>query len=274
MTAVEVCLICDIAECRHIRERKAKMTHPTEAELEEMARDLYHTGELSMPYRRQISDAITALRTQLDEVRAERAFTVSDGQRMLRKQDIITVCDTPDLCFESDDGVGRCGPCAKKLAERDGITLNQYTVSNPTAMRLRRELAAANARSDRAEAALAAQIDHASIKPIASAPEDIAVLVAPENASADDWQVSWWMTTEGRWANWNRSIPPCEWAPMPNRNQPHDRTALDRMMQAEREKALRDLAEVIRGWRNDVPMTGEECANAILAMIEQPKETK
>ena len=41
-----------------------------------------------------------------------------------------------------------------------------------------------------------------------------------------------------------------------------------------RANALRDLDEVIRGWRNDVPMTGEECANAILALLNQPKETK
>ena len=36
------------------------MTHPTDEELNEMARDLCHTGELSMLYRCEISDAITA----------------------------------------------------------------------------------------------------------------------------------------------------------------------------------------------------------------------
>lgn len=51
------------------------MTHPTDEELDEMARDLCHTGELSMPYRCEISDAITALCTQLAEAnaRADRA---------------------------------------------------------------------------------------------------------------------------------------------------------------------------------------------------------
>ena len=43
------------------------MTHPTDEELDEMARDLCHTGELSMPYRCEISDAICALRAQLAE---------------------------------------------------------------------------------------------------------------------------------------------------------------------------------------------------------------
>ena len=142
---------------------------PTDEELDALVREL-----MNRPYRRggesndeaamrrhgereQAAAAIIALRAQLAEVLAERAFTVSDGQRMLRKQDILTVCDAPDLCFEHDNSVARCGPCATKLAERAGIALNQYTVSNPEAMRLRRELAAANARADRAEAALAAQ---------------------------------------------------------------------------------------------------------------------
>lgn len=51
------------------------MTHPTDEELDEMARDLCHTGELSMPYRCEISDAICALRAQLAEAnaRADRA---------------------------------------------------------------------------------------------------------------------------------------------------------------------------------------------------------
>lgn len=41
------------------------MTHPTDEELDEMARDLCHTGELSMPYRCEISDAIMSLRAKI-----------------------------------------------------------------------------------------------------------------------------------------------------------------------------------------------------------------
>ena len=48
------------------------MTHQTDEELDEMASDLSHTGELSMLYRCEISDAITALRAQLADARAER----------------------------------------------------------------------------------------------------------------------------------------------------------------------------------------------------------
>lgn len=74
---------------------------------------------------------------------AQIAFTATDGQRLLRKADVMGVCDTPDLCFDSEESVARCGPCAAKIAARDGVTLNKYTHSNPQAMRLRRELTAA-----------------------------------------------------------------------------------------------------------------------------------
>ena len=37
-----------------------------------------------------------------------------------------------------------------------------------------------------------------------------------------------------------------------------------------RADAIRDLAEIIRDWRNSIPMTGEECANAILALLATP----
>ena len=37
-----------------------------------------------------------------------------------------------------------------------------------------------------------------------------------------------------------------------------------------RADAIRELAEIIRDWRNSIPMTGEECAIAILALIDLP----
>ena len=45
------------------------MTHPTDEELDEMARDLCHTGELSMLYRCEISDAIMSIRAKIAEAR-------------------------------------------------------------------------------------------------------------------------------------------------------------------------------------------------------------
>ena len=38
-----------------------------------------------------------------------------------------------------------------------------------------------------------------------------------------------------------------------------------------REAAWVELAQIIRKWRNDVPMSGEECANAIIALIGETK---
>ncbi|GHC12728.1 hypothetical protein GCM10007291_07540 [Gemmobacter nanjingensis] len=50
---------------------------------------------------------------------------------------------------------------------------------------------------------------------------------------------------------------------------PADATAaLDAKLRAERNKVRRDIAEWVRPQRNHIPATGEEFANAILAMIE------
>lgn len=245
------------------------MSNPTDEELDALVQRLHGTplyeghGEASETPERA-ADAITTLRTQLAEVqeelsrrvdmhecamaerddatlygveqkaRADRAeaalaFTVSDGQRLLRKQDILTVCDTPDLCFEHDDGVARCGPCAAKLAERAGIALNQYTVSNPEAMRMRRDL-------DRAEAALAAQIERdAGIALKHRNNLNALTSLPPQSAAA--------------WDIYNEI-----------RAQPHGRTALDRMLAEAREKALREAADMFDADSN--------IAQTILALIE------
>lgn len=235
------------------------MTHQTDEKLDEMARDLCHTGELSMPYRCEIADAITALRAQLadaqadltfmtedrnkwqdsatdryfrieesnaraERAEADRAFTLSDGQRMLRKRDILTVCDTPGLCFEHDDSVARCGPCAAKLAERDGVALNQYTASNPEAMRLRRDL-------NRAKAALAAQIEvgaRIAGDYVAMRERQISVEQAKASHHIDVPQIMRWQAGKVQ----SREIATS------TRNQPHDRTALDRIIADTRAKAL------------------------------------
>lgn len=108
-----------------------------------------------------IADAVFALDKQekaeaeVEKLRTETAFTATDGQRLLRKIDVIGVCDDPDLCFDSEGSVARCGPCAVKIAARDGVALNEYTRSNPQAMRLQRELSAAEAQI----AALTARVE-------------------------------------------------------------------------------------------------------------------
>jgi len=47
------------------------MTTPTDAELGQMVNDLVHTGDISMLYRMEIADAITALRAERDHWKAE-----------------------------------------------------------------------------------------------------------------------------------------------------------------------------------------------------------
>lgn len=56
MTSVEVCPICDIAGCRHIRERRAKMT---DDELDALVEYLRGKGFISQ----REAEAISALRT-------------------------------------------------------------------------------------------------------------------------------------------------------------------------------------------------------------------
>lgn len=45
MSAVEICPICDIAGCRHIRERKAKMTHQTDKEVNALVAWNFEDGD-------------------------------------------------------------------------------------------------------------------------------------------------------------------------------------------------------------------------------------
>lgn len=187
---------------------------------------------------REIAVRLDAANARADRAEAERAFTVSDGQRMLRKQDILTVCDTPDLCFEHDDSVARCGPCAAKLAERTGIALNQYTVSNPEAMRMRRDL-------DRAEAERAAQIEA-----IGSA----RLLIDTGWSEGDGYRLTYHTSVT------TKVLDILDDAMV----HPHDSTALDRIIAATRAKALRDAADRTLGLA-----TGHDCRQAILAMIDK-----
>ena len=101
---------------------------------------------------------------------------------------------------------------------------------------LRAKLTAANARADRAEAALAAQI---------KADAGIADDYTPEKHSG--------MTLQAHVTGRNIATA--------IRNQPHDRTALDRLLADAKAKALRRAAD---------EMEDERAKQAILAMI--PKE--
>lgn len=127
------------------------MTNPTDEELDEMARELCHTGELSMPYRCEISDAIVSIRAQLAE---------------------------------------------------------------------------ANTRADRAEAALAAQIEVDARIADSYADQDYCALGYPEDGG---------IAASGTADMIRREI----------RNQPHDRTTIDQIIADTRAEALRDAADKV-----------------------------
>ena len=86
MTAVEICPICDIAGCRHVRESKAKMTHPTNEELDALVAQQTRAAnerdefEALMNADRTVQ-AITALRTQLAEVQADLTFMTENRNK-------------------------------------------------------------------------------------------------------------------------------------------------------------------------------------------------
>lgn len=122
---------------------------------------------------------------------------------------------------------------------------------------------AATDRGMRAEAALAAQIEVAAWQPIETAPRDGSWFVARTKFGtirvvhyadcADRYPIA---HDDKAW-----STAPTEWMPISFRAQPHDRTALDRMLAEAREQALRDAAD---------EMEDERAKQAILALIEKP----
>lgn len=52
---------------------------------------------------------------------------------------------------------------------------------------------------------------------------------------------------------------------------PDQTAALDRLIAEAEARTVERIAELVSGWRNTTPMTGEECANAILAAIKGAK---
>lgn len=196
MTAVEVCLICDIAECRHIRERKAKMT-ATDEELDALAaeamdRSIERLRELAAYagrpswekiLREELSAPITALRAQRAEAWAAVKLTAEISEK-------------------------------------------------------------AFARADRAEAALAAQIE-----------ADAGFVIAMKGNG--------WDENPATHPYDKGYIAACDTAISRICLQPHDRTALDRMLRAEREKALREAADELKGQGYNTAV------RQILAMIDK-----
>lgn len=78
------------------------MTTPTDSELDALVADLIHTGDLSMLYRMEIADAITAMRAELAAERA-KVEVMRVALQTLRN----LMCEG----IEDDDGNSGCGRC-------------------------------------------------------------------------------------------------------------------------------------------------------------------
>lgn len=92
-----------------------------------------------------------AAEAESERLKEQVAFTLSDSGRLLRKEDVSGVCPHPDECFEYGTHV-RCGPCAIKASAAKGVAIDDTLPNLPEVSRLRRELKAATARAEAAEA--------------------------------------------------------------------------------------------------------------------------
>lgn len=176
---------------------------------------------------------------------------------------------------------------AREKSERLGRDLNVARYGQPDfAWQVHKEaLAAANTRADRAEAALAAQIeaDAAKYGPHANEgllpnlglqPGDRVVRVTGHDKWSDPDIGSEYTFCIN--SNYRKGVPHLikdgsGWTTMTEKGtfrvigrKPHDRTALERHDAKTREKALREAAETLTGWH---PLA----AGAILALINKEK---
>ena len=152
MTAVEVCPICDIAGCRHSRERKAKMTHQTDEELDALVAQQTRAAnkrdefEALMNADRTVR-AITALRAQLADVQADLTFMTENRNKW---QDSAN-----QRWFRIEEAEARAAMAEDALADADAMIealAKDYAENNI-------RLAETSYRTALAEAALAAQIE-------------------------------------------------------------------------------------------------------------------
>lgn len=128
---------------------KERLRHHREAQT-------WHTGGarqfvLINPDGPEAADRLSALEAEVERLRERVAFTLSDASRRLRKEDVIAVCASPDLCFEYGGQV-RCEPCAVKASAALGVVIDDTHSHLPEVCRLRRKVEAAEARATAAYA--------------------------------------------------------------------------------------------------------------------------
>lgn len=233
MTAVEICPICDIAGCRHVRESKAKMTHPTDEELDALVKRAMVIDPLLEV------DFDTQRDVEQDPYGAREA--IETALYLIRDQAAAITAMRAQLAE------------AKAEKEKLGRELNLARYGQPDfSWQVHKEaLSEANARADRAEAALAAQIE-----------ADAGIAEAERKL----WDRGYSTSSAGfevcrSMANVRDAI----------RAQPHDRTALDRVLAEARAQSLREAANVVgcasNTFPDDVAYCVEDLAQDILDLI-------
>ena len=80
--------------------------------------------------------------SELERLREALLFTMTDGQRLLRKSDVEDICPSKELCFEYGNHV-RCGPCAIKQSRKYGVEPDPSLPFSPAEYRLKRRVRAA-----------------------------------------------------------------------------------------------------------------------------------
>ena len=218
------------------------MTHPTDEELNTLVTRLDDMSDISRDHAAGLLDlghkfavnqaitAITALRAQLAEARVERdnANEIMDDWTTLHR----VIADI-----------------------RDASGLGSRPMLSELACEIGQRISAANARADRAEASLAAQIEEIGF---------VRLMID-----------TGWSESDGYRLTYHTSVT-MKVLGILDKVMSHDRSALDAMMRAERENAMRDAGAVayrICAETRHVTL-GQKAESAILALIDNPKETK
>lgn len=88
--------------------------------------------------------AAAIIAAKLAELRARIERTMTDPQRMIWRDDVEGICQSPDMCFEHGEHV-RCGSCAIKQSDACGIQTDHSVPNLPEVYRLRRRIEALEA---------------------------------------------------------------------------------------------------------------------------------
>jgi hypothetical protein len=96
--------------------------------------------------------------SELEGLRDALRFTLTDGQRLLRRSDVEDICPSKELCFEYGNHV-RCGPCAVKQAQKHGVESDISLPFSPSEYRLKRQVRAAETEIGMLNAALKSVVE-------------------------------------------------------------------------------------------------------------------